>query len=152
MQIVAHTKKLAHYTRFIFMPLIKTVSFPDFILAAHLPWALLPEGETRRHVGEDPVRLPLPRLHRRSIPGELGRRGPFLTSPLAPRGDICSLRGMFTPSFTPRGEHSLLFRKMEGRTEDLHPRGTKFTPGGQLRQSLPIRAKLRVGLRVDSSF
>jgi hypothetical protein len=29
---------------------------------------------------------------------------------------------MFTPSFTPRGEHSLLFRRMEGRTEN-------FTPG-----------------------
>jgi hypothetical protein len=29
-------------------------------------------------------------------------RGPFLTSPLAPRGEICPLGGMFTPSFTPR--------------------------------------------------
>jgi hypothetical protein len=28
---------------------------------------------------------------------------------LASRGDICLLRGMFTPSFTPRSEHSLLF-------------------------------------------
>jgi hypothetical protein len=28
-------------------------------------------------------------------------------------------RGMFTPSFTPRGEHSLLFRRMEGRTENI---------------------------------
>jgi hypothetical protein len=26
---------------------------------------------------------------------------------LAPRGEICPLGGMFTPSFTPRGEHSV---------------------------------------------
>jgi hypothetical protein len=60
--------------------------------------------------------------------------GPFLTSPLAPpRGKICPLGGMFTPSFTPRGEHSLVFRRMEGWTENFTPKGTKFTPGGQLR-------------------
>jgi hypothetical protein len=46
---------------------------------------------------------------------------------------------MFTPAFTQRGEHSLLFRRMEGRTENftpreyLHPSGTKFTPGRELR-------------------
>jgi hypothetical protein len=30
---------------------------------------------------------------------------------------------MFTPSFIPRGEQSLLFRRMEGRTENFTPRG-----------------------------
>jgi hypothetical protein len=41
--------------------------------------------------------------------------------------------------FTPRGEHSLLFRRMEEQTENFNPRGqlypygTNFTPGGQLR-------------------
>jgi hypothetical protein len=46
---------------------------------------------------------------------------------------------MFTPLFTPRGEHSLLFRRMEGRTENftprgkLHPQGTKFTPERHIR-------------------
>jgi hypothetical protein len=54
-----------------------------------------------------------------------------------PREEICPLGGMFTPSFTPRGEHSLLFRRMEEQTEDNFtsrgqnsPLGTKFTPGG----------------------
>jgi hypothetical protein len=27
--------------------------------------------------------------------------------------------------------NTLLFRRMEGRTEDLHPPGDNFTPGGQ---------------------
>jgi hypothetical protein len=40
--------------------------------------------------------------------------GPFLTSPMTPRGEIFPLGGMFTPSYTPRGEHSLQFRRMEG--------------------------------------
>jgi hypothetical protein len=56
---------------------------------------------------------------------------------LAPRGEICPLRGMFTPSFTPWGEHSLLFRRMEQRIsapgDNFNPQGTKFTLGGQLR-------------------
>jgi hypothetical protein len=50
-------------------------------------------------------------------------RGPFLTSPLTDRGQICPLGVKNTPSFTPRGEHSLLFRTMEGRTENFTPRG-----------------------------
>jgi hypothetical protein len=73
----------------------------------------------------------------------LATRGPFLTSPLAPRGEICPLGGMFTPSFTPRDECSLLFRRMEGTTENFTPRkylhpqeissppGNIFTPRGQ---------------------
>jgi hypothetical protein len=32
---------------------------------------------------------------------------------LAPRGEICPLGVKFTPSFTLRGEHLLLFRRME---------------------------------------
>jgi hypothetical protein len=59
---------------------------------------------------------------------------------LAPREELCPLGEMFTPSFTPRGEHFLLFRRMEGRTENLisppqgimSPQGTKFSPWGQL--------------------
>jgi hypothetical protein len=41
-------------------------------------------------------------------------RGQFQTSPVAPRGELCPLGEMFTPSFTPRGEHSVAFRRMEG--------------------------------------
>jgi hypothetical protein len=80
----------------------------------------------------------------------LGRLSePFLTSPLAPRGEIFPLGGMFTPSFAP-GVNTLLFRRMEGQTENFTPRGklipqgTKFTPVGQLRpwvRSLPLGAK-----------
>jgi hypothetical protein len=36
---------------------------------------------------------------------------------------------MFVHSFTPGDEHSLLFRKMEGRTEKFTPRDN-FTPKG----------------------
>jgi hypothetical protein len=72
-------------------------------------------------------------------------RGPFLTSPLSPRGEICPLGGMFTTWFTPRGEHSLLFRQMKGRTENFTPRGQlcplgktsplgwKFAPRGDVK-------------------
>jgi hypothetical protein len=49
---------------------------------------------------------------------------------LSSRGEICPLGGMFTPSFTPRGEHSLLFRRMGGQTENFTP-GDNFTPRGQ---------------------
>jgi hypothetical protein len=51
------------------------------------------------------------------------------------------------PSFTPRGEHSLLFR----RNRKYHPQGTKFSPGDNFApgcQSLPLGAKLRMGLSV----
>jgi hypothetical protein len=48
---------------------------------------------------------------------------PFLTSPLAPMCEIGPLGGMFTPSFTPKAEHSVLFRRMEGQTENFTPRG-----------------------------
>jgi hypothetical protein len=68
--------------------------------------------------------------------------GPFLTSPLAHRGEICPIGEMSTPSFTSRGEHSLVFRRMEGWTENFTPRG-QLHPWGQ---SLPLGAKLRMGL------
>jgi hypothetical protein len=46
---------------------------------------------------------------------------------------------MFTPSFILRGEHSLLFRRMAGRTENFTPRGqlrpwgSKFAPKGEVK-------------------
>jgi hypothetical protein len=48
--------------------------------------------------------------------------GPFLTSPLVPRGEICPLGGMFTPPS--RDEHSLLFRRMDGQTDYFTPWGS----------------------------
>jgi hypothetical protein len=47
----------------------------------------------------------------------------FLTSPLAPRGEIRPLGVNFPSSFPPRGEHSLLFWRIEGQTENFTPRG-----------------------------
>jgi hypothetical protein len=48
---------------------------------------------------------------------------------------------MFTPLFNPRGEYSLLFRRMEGPTENVTPYGTKFTPGSNFDPGgLPLRA------------
>jgi hypothetical protein len=93
-------------------------------------------------------------------PGPQGRTSPLGVN-MAPSGVICPLGGMFTPSLW--GEHSLLFRRMEGRTENFtlgdnfiprgqnSPLGDKFTPGGQIHpwgQSLPLGAKLRMGLRM----
>jgi hypothetical protein len=52
---------------------------------------------------------------------------------LVPRGELCPLWEMFTPSFT----LYVLFRRMEGRTEDLqlwgqlHPWGSKICPLGR---------------------
>jgi hypothetical protein len=53
------------------------------------------------------------------IPGPHGRTSP-------PRGELCPLGGMFTPSSKP-----YLFRRMEGRTEIFTPQGIPFTPKGQ---------------------
>jgi hypothetical protein len=44
---------------------------------------------------------------------------------------------MFIPIFTPMGEHSILFRIMEGANSEFHPKGRtkgriKITPEGQL--------------------
>jgi hypothetical protein len=63
---------------------------------------------------------------RKTLTVEISRR-PFLTSPLGTRDEICPLGGMYTPSFTPRGDHTWLFRRMEGQTENFTPRDN-FTP------------------------
>jgi hypothetical protein len=86
---------------------------------------------------------------------------------------FCIPGGMFTPSFTPRCEHSLLFRKMEEWTEGLqlkginlpkgfvvHPWGStftlgaNFTPGCQLNPwvpTSPLGANLKTGLWTNST-
>jgi hypothetical protein len=67
---------------------------------------------------------------------------------------------MFTPLFTPKGQHSLLFIRMEGRTKEFHLQGItsplrdKVHSWGQSRpgvESLPLGAKLRMGLRMLST-
>jgi hypothetical protein len=68
-----------------------------------------------------------------------------------PMGEICPLGGMLAPSFTPRGEHFLLLRRMVGRTEKLTPPRDNFThgPRGQnspLGTTSPLGAKLRRSL------
>jgi hypothetical protein len=75
----------------------------------------------------------------------VGVRGPFLTSPLAPRGEIVpqgwnlSPRGEVPPFVPPRGEHSFIVWKNGGANREFHlqgitsPLGDKFTPAGQLR-------------------
>jgi hypothetical protein len=52
---------------------------------------------------------------------------------LAPRGEICTRGGIFTPSFTPgpRGEHSLLFRRWRVEKR-ISPPGDNFTPGDEI--------------------
>jgi hypothetical protein len=57
---------------------------------------------------------------------------------LVSRGEICPLRGIFTLSFTPRGEHSLL--KDGGANREFHPTpwitsplGVKFAPRGEVK-------------------
>jgi hypothetical protein len=78
----------------------------------------------------------------------------------APRGELCPLGGMFTPSFAPRGEHTPLFRRMGGGKQRISPPVYNFTPRGQNSligdnfdpggQSLPLWVKLRMGLRLLS--
>jgi hypothetical protein len=70
-------------------------------------------------------------------------RGPFLPSPLAPRGEICPLGVKFTPSFTLRGEHYCL---EEWRGEQrISPPGDNFTPMGQIH---PWRTTSPLGVKV----
>jgi hypothetical protein len=86
----------------------------------------------------------------------IDQRPVFLTTWFASRGELCFLGGIFTPSFTPRGEHSLLFRRMEGRTETSpqvinSPLGDKVHYGGLLHllgSKFAPREKLRMVLRV----
>jgi hypothetical protein len=49
---------------------------------------------------------------------------------------------MFIPSFSPEGKNTLLFRRMDGRFEDLHPLEANFIPGDHI---LPLGAKLKTG-------
>jgi hypothetical protein len=49
---------------------------------------------------------------------------------------------MFILSFTSRGEYSLLFRKLEGQTENFTPQGTTSPLG----DNFALGAKLRMGL------
>jgi hypothetical protein len=68
-----------------------------------------------------------------------------LTSPLALRGEICLLGGIFTPG----GWTLSTVWKSGWANREFHSQGTKFIPGGQLRpwgQSLPLGTKLRMGL------
>jgi hypothetical protein len=67
---------------------------------------------------------------------------------------------MFTLSFTPRGGHSLLFRRMEGQTENFHNQGItsllgdKVHPWGAtspLEVKVPPRVKLKMGLCVKQA-
>jgi hypothetical protein len=74
-------------------------------------------------------------------------RGPFVTSPLAPRGEIRPLGGMFTPSFTPRGEHSLLCVEEWRGEQRISPPGDNFTPWGQ---NSPLGDKFAPGVKVCS--
>jgi hypothetical protein len=61
----------------------------------------------------------------------------------APRGELYPL---FTTSFTLRGEHSPMFRRMEGRTEDLHSYiEDNLTSAGQ---SLPLGGEIKNRPRV----
>jgi hypothetical protein len=64
---------------------------------------------------------------------------------------------MFIPSFTPMVEHTLLFRRIEGRTENFTPQGITLLPWDKIHhwgttsplgwgQILPLGAKLRMGL------
>jgi hypothetical protein len=39
----------------------------------------------------------------------------------APRGELRPLGVLYTPSFFPRGEHYLMFKRTKGQTEGLHP-------------------------------
>jgi hypothetical protein len=66
-------------------------------------------------------------------------RGPFLTSPLVPRGEICPQGGMLTPSFTTRGELSTFLE--EWRVEQrISPLGSKFAPRGEVKNE-PLVSK-----------
>jgi hypothetical protein len=60
--------------------------------------------------------------------------GPFLTSPLSPRGEICSIGGMFTPSFSPRGEHRI---SPPGNNFAL---GVKVCPRGEVKNGTLLSA------------
>jgi hypothetical protein len=51
---------------------------------------------------------------------------------------VDTFKGMFTPLFIPRGEHPLLFRRMEGRIDALRPLGPTSTLGNKVQPWEPI--------------
>jgi hypothetical protein len=60
---------------------------------------------------------------------------------------------MFTPLFTPRGEHSLLFRRMEERTENFTPRGQNSPLGDKIHPwgtTSPLGAKFSPRVEVKN--
>jgi hypothetical protein len=89
------------------VPYKKSLVSDIFTTAVEMSWRLVPQ---------------LQRAILNFTPGPQGGISPLGVN-LAPRGEICPLGVKFTPSFTPRGEHSLLFKRMEGRTENFTPRG-----------------------------
>jgi hypothetical protein len=77
------------------------------------------------------------------------KQRPVFNNMVCPQGvNFSPLGGMFAPLFTPRGEPSLLFRRMEGQTENFtvqeitSPLADKVHSWGQ---SLPLGAKLKNG-------
>jgi hypothetical protein len=76
-------------------------------------------------------------------PGPQGCTSPLVVN-LAPKGEICPLGVMIIPSFTPRGEHSRLFRRMEGQTENSPP-DDNFSPRGQ---NSPLGDNFAPGVKV----
>jgi hypothetical protein len=87
---------------------------------------------------------------------------------LGPQSELCPLGGLFTPSFTPRGEHPHCLEEWRGEQRVFTPRGqlhpwgptspleANFTPRGQLHpwrptsspgcKISPLGAKLKTGL------
>jgi hypothetical protein len=78
-------------------------------------------------------------------------RWPFLTSPLALRGELRPQGWNLSPrgNVPPSGEHSLMFRRMDGANREFHPHGitspseNKSHPWGT---TSPLGSKLRMGL------
>jgi hypothetical protein len=106
---------------------------------------------TQKRVGQHPGRffhkLNLVTLLATYIRSPEPYRGLFLISPLSPR----ALGGILTLLFTPRVEHSLLFRRMEGQRDNFTPRGQNLPLGGQLRpwgQSLLLWEKITMVLTI----
>jgi hypothetical protein len=81
--------------------------------------------------------------------------GPFLTSPLAPRGEIFPPGVMFTPLFNPGVNTLYCLEEWRGEQrisppeDNFTPRGQNSPPGDNIApggQSLSLGAKLRMGL------
>jgi hypothetical protein len=73
----------------------------------------------------------------------MGPRRPFLTSPLAPRVEMCPLGAPLCSLCSPARVNTLCCLDEWGGEQRISPPGDNFTPGGQ---SLPLGAKLSMGL------